>query len=372
MTNLSDDNFHDGLCTINSQFTNNAPFPSVYFSDDISLLNYLNENNENNIENENLLKNKNNKLPEQYTFEKIKKDIFPQFVQSDIEKYFKKNENIINLEKKMSNKTYEQKKKRKRGVKLQKEEKKKSGRKRKLENSFGKHNKDTSDNIIKKIKTKILKYLLNFINKLLYSILDKNTIKSLITKINKSEYEEEKEVDLIKYLDYKVFIDNMKKDSNIKFLKMTLKDFLSNKVSTKFKNIDEDTNKIIIEDLLKRNNEILNFVFNLKLGDWFDVFLYKKEFKEFSIINENQIKIIMDSFQRVDKLLINICKKYNNDYDYVSSFICHMYNFERWFLIKIDRNKKNLINNNNIITDISNNILKNGIKIFAIQKYFNK
>jgi len=102
MTNLSDDNFHDGLCTINSQFTNNAPFPSVYFSDDISLLNYLNENNENNIENENLLKNKNNKLPEQYTFEKIKKDIFPQFVQSDIEKYFKKNENIINLEKKMS------------------------------------------------------------------------------------------------------------------------------------------------------------------------------------------------------------------------------------------------------------------------------
>lgn len=372
MTNLFGDNFSEGLCTMNSQFTNNAPFPSLYFSDEFSLFNYLNENYENKIKNENL--SKNNNLPEQYTFEKIKKDIFPLFVPSDIEKYFKKNENIINLEKKMSNETYGQKKKRKRGVKLQKEEKKKSGRKRKLDNSFGKHNKDTPDNIIKKIKTKILKYLLIFINKLLYSILDKNTIKSFsfLTKKNKSEYEEEKEVDLIKYLDYKVFIDNMKKDSNIKFLKMTLKDFLSNKVSTKFKNIDEDTNKIIIEDLLKRNNEIFNFVFNLNLGDWFDIFLYKKELKEFKIFNENQIKIIMDSFQRVDKLLINICKKYNNDYDYVTSFICHMYNFERWFLIKIDRNKKNLIDNNNIITDISNNIGKNGIKVFTIQKYFNK
>jgi hypothetical protein len=76
----------------------------------------------------------------------------------------------------------------------------------------------------------------------------------------------------------------------------------------------------------------------------------------------------MDSFQRVDKLLVNICKKYKNDYDYVSSFICHMYNFERWFLIKIDRNKKKLIDNNNNINNILNEMRKNGKKIFITQK----
>ena len=366
MKNFSNDTFHDGLCTINSLFTNNEPYTPAIYNDEISQFNDLIANLENNIENENFLK-KNN-LPEQYTFEKIKKDIFPLFVQNDIEKYFKKNDSLINLEKKMSNETYDQPKKRNRGVKLPKEDKKKSGRKRKEDSSLGKHNKDTPDNIIKKIKTNILKYLLFFINKLLYSILDKNTIKSFLTKINKSEYEEKKEVDLIKYLDYKVFIDNMKKDSNIKFLKMTLKEFLSQKESTKFKNISEDTNKIIIEDLLKQKNEIFDFVFNLKLGDWFDLFLYKKEFEDFGIIYGNQTRIIMDSFQRVDKFLINFCKEYKNDYDYVSSFICIMYNYERWFLIKIDRNKKNIIDNNNNITDKSNKIHKNGIKLFITQK----
>ena len=366
MKNFSNDTFHDGLCTINSLFTNNEPYTPAIYNDEISQFNDLIANLENNIENENFLQ-KNN-LPEQYTFEKIKKDIFPLFVQNDIEKYFKKNDSLINLEKKMSNETYDQPKKRNRGVKLPKEDKKKSGRKRKEDSSLGKHNKDTPDNIIKKIKTNIMKYLLFFINKLLYSILDKNTIKSFLTKINKSEYEEKKEVDLIKYLDYKVFIDNMKKDSNIKFLKMTLKEFLSQKGSTKFKNISEDTNKIIIEDLLKQKNEIFNFVFNLKLGDWFDLFLYKKEFEDFGIIYGNQTRIIMDSFQRVDQFLINFCKEYKNDYDYVSSFICIMYNYERWFLIKIDRNKKNIIDNNNNITDKSNKIHKNGIKLFITQK----
>ena len=366
MTNIFNDSSIDGLFTINSQLTNSIPCTSLIFNDENSQFNYLVENLENYIENGNHFKN--SILPEQYTFEKIKKDIFPLFVESDIEQYFQKNDYIINLENKMSDETYKQRKTRNRGVKIQKEEKKKSGRKRKEDNTLSKHNKNTPDNIIKKIKTKILKYLLIFINKLLYSIFDRNTIKSCLKKVNRSEYEEKEEIDLIKYLDYKIFVDKMKKKFNIECLKMTLKDFLSNKVSNKFKNIKDDTNKKIIEDLEKQNNEIFNFIFNLKLGDWLDVFLYKKEFEDFGINNGNQIKIIMDSFQRVDKLLINICKKYNTDYDYLSSFICHMYNFERWFLIKIDRNKKDLIDNNNNIINIYNKISKNGIKLFIIQK----
>ena len=365
MTNAFNDSSLDGFYTINSELTYTIPCFSIIFNDENSQYNYLIENLENKRENENHLKN--SILPEQYTFEKIKKDIFPLFAESDVDQYFKKNDNIINLEKKMSDETYKQKKTRNRGVKLPKEEKKKSGRKRKEDNTLSKHNKNTPDNIIKKIKTKILKYLLIFVNKLLYSIFDRNTIKSCLKKLNRSEYEEKAEVDLIKYLDYEIYINKMKKESNIKYLNMTIKEFLSNNVSTKFKNLNDDTNKNIIEDLSKQNKEIFNFIFNLKLGDWLDVFLYKKEFEDFGIIHGNQIKIIMDSFQRVDKLLINLCKKYNTDYDYVSSFIYHIYNFERWFLIKIDRNKKVLIDNNNII-NIYNKLSKNGIKLFITQK----
>jgi hypothetical protein len=368
MINLLNDNFSDDFYTENSQLTDSIPCTSVIFHDENSRYNFLVKNVENKREKEN--HSKDIILPEQYTFEKIKKDIFPLFAESNVEQYFQKNDVIINLEEKMSDETFKQRKTRNRKVKLQKEEKKKSGRKRKEDNTLSKHNKNTPDNIIKKIKTKILKYLLIFINKLIYSIFDKNTIKSCLKTINGSEYEEKDEVGFIKYLDYNIYVNKMKKDSNIKNLKTTLKDFLSNNVSTKFKNIKDDTNKNIIEELSKQNNEIFNFIFNLKLGDWLDVFLYKKEieeFKEFGKINGNQIKIIMDSFQRVDKLLINLCKKYNTDYDYVSSFIYHMYNFERWFLIKIDRNKKVLIDNNNII-NLFKKMSKNGFKLFITQK----
>jgi len=335
--------FIDSSYTINSQYTNNtliSPFNPNFISnfEEMSQFNLL--TTENNSENEELIR-RNINLPEQYTFEKIKNEIFPKFNQNEVEKYFIKDDNIINLEKKMSDEIYGQPKKRNRGIKLPKEEKKKSGRKRKEDTSDSYHNKYSPDNIIKKIKTKILDCLLNFINKLLYNILDNNTIKSCLRKINKSENEENGKVDLIKSINYEIFINIMKKDKNIKFLEMTINELLSKELSGKFKNIDKDSNKTIITELLNQNNEILNFIFNLKFGEWLDIFLYKKDISEFKIMNEEQIKIIMNSFQRVDDLLISICQE--NDIKYVSRFVCYIYNFERWFLIKIGREKK--INN---------------------------
>ena len=346
--------FIDSSYTINSQYTNNtliSPFNPNFISnfEEMSQFNLL--TTENNIENEELIR-RNINLPEQYTFEKIKNEIFPKFNQNEVEKYFIKDDNIINMEKKMSDETYKQPKTRNRGIKLPKEEKKKSGRKRKEDTSDSYHNKYSPDNIIKKIKTKILDCLLNFINKLLYNILDNNTIKSCLRKINKSENEENGKVDLIKSINYEIFINIMKKDKNIKFLEMTINELLSKELSGKFRNIDKDSNKTIITELLNQNNEILNFIFNLKFGEWLDIFLYKKDISEFKIMNEEQIKIIMNSFQRVDDLLISICQE--NDTKYVSRFVCYMYNFERWFLIKIGREKKN----NNILFYISQKSLK--------------
>lgn len=56
MKNFSNDTFHDGLCTINSLFTNNEPYTPAIYNDEISQFNDLIENLENNIENENFLK----------------------------------------------------------------------------------------------------------------------------------------------------------------------------------------------------------------------------------------------------------------------------------------------------------------------------
>ena len=108
MTNAFNDSSLDGFYTINSELTYTIPCFSIIFNDENSQYNYLIENLENKRENENHLKN--SILPEQYTFEKIKKDIFPLFAESDVDQYFKKNDNIINLEKKMSDETYKQKK----------------------------------------------------------------------------------------------------------------------------------------------------------------------------------------------------------------------------------------------------------------------
>ena len=365
MTYLSNDNFIDSSNTNHSLFNNILYFPFMFNNVDnvdISQLNFLPDNFENNTINERTID-----LPEHYTFEKIAKEIFPKFNQNEAKKYFQNNDSIINLEKKMSDEAYKQPKTRNRGIKLPKELKKKSGRKRKEDTSFSKHNKYSPDNIIKKIKTKILDYLLIFINESLNSVLDNNTIKSYLKIINKGEYEENNKANLIKYIDYELFINKMKKASNIDFLKMTLKEFLSKDISPKFTKIKKNANSIIIEDLSKQNNEILDFIFNLKLGDWLDVFLYKKEFE---IMNRNQIEIIMNSFQRVDKLLISICKEF--DIKYMSIFIYCLYNFERWFLIKIGRNKKELTNNNHIIFNISENKCKNEKIIFTTHKYFNK
>ena len=41
MKNFSNDTFHDGLCTINSLFTNNEPYTPAIYNDEISQFNDL-------------------------------------------------------------------------------------------------------------------------------------------------------------------------------------------------------------------------------------------------------------------------------------------------------------------------------------------
>ena len=115
---------------------------------------------------------------------------------------------------------------------------------------------------------------------------------------------------------------------------------ISSKYSTKNKNL----NKNIIKELLtkEKDNEIIMFVLNMTFGDWLDIFIYKKELSELKLFNIDnyKIKIISDSFERIDKLLEEI---YNLNFgnNYFSFFVYLIYNYERWFFIKQGRQRRN-------------------------------
>ena len=115
---------------------------------------------------------------------------------------------------------------------------------------------------------------------------------------------------------------------------MPLKEIFSNDISSKYRITNKNLNKNIIEALLtkKKDNEIIMFVLNMTFGDWFDIFIYKKELKDFKILNNEQIKIISDKFSKIENLFEEIYDL-NFGNDYFSYFVYLIYNYERCFFI---------------------------------------
>lgn len=288
-----------------------------------------------------LCKEIDKELPPHYFYFIIKEQIFPKLkIKKEIKESFILNENLLNLEKAMSDNTYFSKKTRKRGLLKPKEDlKKKRGRKTIDDHSNSNHNKESQDNIIKKIKSKLFEYLLKFINSLLNIIL-KNNLKNFNNNKNKREEKEQ----LIKKIEYKTIVDDTQRKNNLKFLQMPLKDLFSNNISSKYSTKNKNLNKNIIKELLtkEKDNEIIMFVLNMTFGDWLDIFIYKKELSELKLFNIDnyKIKIISDSFERIDKLLEEI---YNLNFgnNYFSFFVYLIYNYERWFFIKQGRQRRN-------------------------------
>ena len=284
--------------------------------------------------------------PPQYSFNKIKNEVFPKFdIKPEIKESFIENDIIRSLEYNISDEFFLSKKTRNRNkVRSREKIKKKLGRKKNDEKKEKKdiidikHNKESPDNIIKKIKSKLLEtYLLNFINSLLSNTIINKEIINPYSKINIDEKDKEK---LIKKIDYKQIVDNMKKESNLELLRLSLKDLLSKDISSKYSTLSKDFNKNIIDviSLNEKENEIISFVFNMTFGEWFDIFTFKKEIRDVKVIDEDTIKFIMKQFERVDKLLTDIYD--SDDKNYFSIFSYLIYNYERWFFIKQSRQSK--------------------------------
>lgn len=207
-------------------------------------------------------------------------------------------------------KTFITKKKRKKTKKTEvniEKENLPKGRNAKDDNTIRKHNKDSSDNIARKIKVYIFKVLIEY------------------CKINVSK-------DLLG-LDYE-YISNLKKDINVKMLDSSLKEILSLDTSSKFGKDNRENNKKIISAILEKesNNEKVKALLDMKFNDWIDnILLFKENTKD------------TDKFNGLESILSDLISKlqFPRDNYYLTRFLFYLFNFRSWFENKKGRNENN-------------------------------
>ena len=192
------------------------------------------------------------------------------------------------------------------------------GRKKKGDTTGRKHGKKDPDNIIKKIKSKLIDSLIKYIN-------------NIITNLNVTKGKDQAKSNLMKKLNYKEYIDSIERKENLNFLQRPIKDILSYEISSKFSKFPNDWNKKMINSILNSNKEdkIINYIFDMTFKEWIEIFLFKKKTK---------YELIEKSLPTINSLLKDILSK--NDEYYLSMFIFYLYNYERWFYIKAGRNRK--------------------------------
>lgn len=209
--------------------------------------------------------------------------------------------------------------------------KKKLGRKNDKDEGERKHNRKSPDNIIKKVKRYLFKYLIDFVNE-------------IISNKNK---------DIFKSLDYNKNVNKIKKKEDIKLLETTIKDYLYQDISRKYFKTPINHNKklinLILEDPNQKDNEIINFVFKMKIKDWIELFTLKKNIYNFGDLNiigyEEEIQSKIPSIRKIfDEIVGNkddneILKNYDDDI-YFTKFVFYLFNYEDWFRNKSGRNRK--------------------------------
>ena len=217
----------------------------------------------------------------------------------------------------------------------------KSGRKKKSDISNRFHNKYSSDNLIDKIKNMINISLVSFCNKIISSIYeDKIKIKEIFSSARLSK--KISKTKIIKDINYNFIYNKKKAHEILDLLNITIKDYLCNKISQKYANTPDEYNKLIINQLLLDNKykDIFDFIFNhIKIKDWFDLFIYKKDLKDiskFKSLKRNEKIIIKNNLIRINDYLIKI---YQKDEIYFQCLVLCIYNFKRFLMIKEERNR---------------------------------
>ena len=201
---------------------------------------------------------------------------------------------------------------------IEKENKKKLGRKRKKDKYDAKesddntivHTKESDDNIRVKFKRLFSNNLILFFNLLLECSSNKILSKLNLKKINTP------------------FICNIKKEHNIEMLNMTVGEFLSQDICKKCKNYPWDHNAKIIRLIYEEKDEKLVKVLNKRVGDMMKIFC-----------NENIGGKIFKKFKRLNYYIDKMKEEKKENDNYINMFLFQAENFETLYQ-KIDGRKE--------------------------------
>ena len=202
--------------------------------------------------------------------------------------------------------------------------------------------KSKSDNIIKKIKNRIIDFLLSFVNKLINSLYSKDKINQILSKLNLPLIKSQNE-DVLKKIDHKIVANHTNKSYNLEFLSFKLKGLLSKKNSERY-SIPDNYNELIISELLKddENKDIFNFVFNeIDIEAWLQIFTYQKELECYtknSLANEEHELKLKENMIRIDEYLMKYLNSEKDDKIYYHCFLLLLYNFRIYLSNKKGRN----------------------------------
>ena len=282
--------------------------------------------------------------PDYFSLSKIK-DLLKQKLHPDTFKELNdsifQDENMFEVETSINNPIFLGQKKKRKQKKIKMNNSDKSIAKEKQKDiSKGKHDKYCGDNIMKKIKKILLEGFLQFENNVINNSLSKTKLinyKKIIRPFNKNS---EKFEDLLKIINYKKIL-RLEKKTNLSELYMSFHQLFTNDIiSPRFSLLNPDSNKLIIENILKEENKNkdIALAMNMKFKDWIDIFTYKKDIS--SIINlDSESPINFEQcIEHVDNLILEIFRKNQND-NYILYFLLYLYNYKRWFAVKRGRNR---------------------------------
>ena len=179
-------------------------------------------------------------------------------------------------------------------------EKKKRGRKTKcIQDSFINQNKFSNDNFIRKCKSLVLTYALEFLNYQLRKIYSQNIGNGIHIKQLLDINQEQKTNNSINYMR--------------NFLTKSLKEIFSAKISSKYTSFLPNHNEIIIKRALndkdENKREIFNKLFNLTFIDCLKKFIGNKndEFDGFPLFDEIKLNLDEDdeNLEKIKESLIN-------------------------------------------------------------------
>ena len=278
INNILNSTYSNNIVPMIFQNSPNIPIKNSLFSDNqtdsidqISI--YYIRNEQNCLYNEN-----NNEVYEEYKyypFNEIleilrKRNVLKNKTNIGINQYIKDAEEKL-CNKKRQRKNFFEKFLKKKVIDL-KGKKNDNKRGRKCEANLDKeiHTKMSSDNIIKKIKAKIIHYLVIFMN----NLLDNDKFK--FYKLN-----------------YK-YINQLNKKNDLDLLEKPLKDLLSMDITSKVKTVGEKFNKILIKKIVEKEVPVKDynttmFALNMKFREWISLFTFKINIVD--VIKKKEVKI---------------------------------------------------------------------------------